>query len=402
MDALLSDVTVLDLTQAVAGPYCTKLLADYGAQVIKIERPGRGDVARAMGPFPGDRPDPERSGTFLTLNTNKQGITLDLATPAGRRIVLDLARDAHIMVESLRPGRMAALGLGYDAIRGANPAIVMTSISSFGQWGPYRDYEMTELVAYAMSASMHCTGVPDREPLKLGGTATLFHAGNVAAAATMSAFYGAAATGQGQHIDYSILEGQASTIDRNGPTLTGVAYSGEPAFFRAFSRRSNVLPFGAYPCADGYAHFTGAQQAWWPLFCETIGHPELAHDPRFTGENWTNLDRAEDVDELFLPWVLSHTKREIMDLCHEFAGSPINTMEDLFQDPHFRARGFFVALDHPAAGRLEYPGAPFLPSRAPHRLTRAPLLGEHTESILMQRLGCSRAEVVMLAQAGVI
>ncbi len=402
MDTLLAGVTVLDLTQAIAGPYCTKLLADYGAEVIKIERPGKGDVARALGPFPGDLPHPERSGVFLMLNTGKRSVTLNLKSEAGRQSLQALIEQADILVESFRPGVMERLGLGWENVRTLNPAIVMTSVSNFGQWGPYRDNEMTELIAYAASGSMHCTGVPDREPLKLGGTATLFQAGNLAAAATMMTCYGSAATGGGQHIDYSIMEGQAGTVDRNGACLAAVAYSGEPTFRRVFGRRFNVLPFGAYPCADGYAHFTGSQQAWWPLFCKAIGRPDLATDGRYLGQNFNNLGRAEEVDELFFPWILSRQKREIMELCHEFAGSPVNTMEDLFQDRHVRARGFFVPLDHPEAGRLEYPGAPFNPAEAPHRLRRAPLLGEHTEQVLMGRLGLARPEVVALAQAGVI
>ncbi|MEE9286361.1 MAG: CoA transferase, partial [Dehalococcoidia bacterium] len=146
MDSLLADVTVLDLTQAVAGPYCSKLLADYGAEVIKMERPGVGDVSRRMGPFPGDLPHPEKSGLFLSLNTNKKSVTLDLRSATGQRVLRDLIPQADILLESYRPGVMARWGLGYDEVRRLNPRIVMTSVSSFGQWGPYRDYAMTELV----------------------------------------------------------------------------------------------------------------------------------------------------------------------------------------------------------------------------------------------------------------
>ncbi|MBI3743006.1 MAG: CoA transferase [Chloroflexi bacterium] len=400
-DSLLFGVTVLDLTQGVSGPYAAKLMADYGAAVIKVERPGAGDVMRRAGPFPGDLPHLEKSGSFLYLNTNKRGLTLNLATVSGQRILRALAAKADILIESSHPGEMESWGLGYDALRSINPSLVMASVSNFGQTGPYRDYEMTEIIAYATGVSMHCTGVPDREPLKLGGSAALMQAGNLAAAVIIGAWFGVAATGEGEYIDYSLMESQAATVDRNGACLMAVSYSGEPTFRRVFSRRFNVLPFGAYPCADGYAHFTGAQAAWWPNFCDVVGLPEWKTDPRFIGPNFSNVENAEIVDEGFLPWILSKTKHEVMVECEGFAGTPINTMEDIVHDPHFRQRGFFVAINHPVAGSFEYPGAQFNPAKAPWRAGRAPLLGEHTEAILRE-LGYSRQDLVKLTQAGVI
>ena len=204
-----------------------------------------------------------------------------------------------------------------------------------------------------------------------------------------------------QQLDTQIMESQVATVDRNGACLMAVSYSGEPTFRRVFSRRFNVLPFGAYPCADGYAHFTGAQAAWWPNFCDVVGLPEWKTDPRFTGPNFSNIENAEIVDEGFLPWILSKTKREVMVECEGFAGTPINTMEDIVHDSHFRQRGFFAAINHPVAGRFEYPGAQFNPAKAPWRAGRAPLLGEHTEAILSE-LGYSRQDLVKLTQAGVI
>ena len=401
-ETMLADVKVLDLSQGVAGPFCTKLLADYGAEVLKVERPDGGDLARSLGPFPHDIPHPERSGTFLYLNTNKRSMTLNLKSATGRGVLLDLAEEADILIESFRPGVMERLGLSYEDIRARNPRIVMTSISNFGRSGPYRDYQMTELVAYAMGVAMHCTGVPDREPLKMAATATLIQAGNIAAMATIGTYLGVQHNGVGQFVEYSILEGQASTIDRNGPSLVGMAYSGDPPFQRTFMRRVTIAPFGAFPCADGYAHFTSAQQAWFPRFCEIMGMPELAEDPRFKGESFNNLDLAPDFDEYFVPWLLSQTKSDVMEKCAEIAGSPVNTMEDVFQDRHLRERGFFVSVDHPVAGTMEYPGAFFRPSRTPWRAGRAPLMGEHTEEVICDKLGYARVDLVRMAQAGII
>ena len=173
-DLALEDVKVLDLTHHVAGPYCTKLLADYGADVIKVERPGLGDSARSMGPFPGDAPHRERSGIFLHLNTNKRGITLDLKSRAGAKVVKELAREVDILVESFRPGTMERYGLGYETLRVVNPGLVMTSISNFGQTGPYRDYRSAEIMVYGMGGEMYSTGLDEREPVKLGVNVHLY------------------------------------------------------------------------------------------------------------------------------------------------------------------------------------------------------------------------------------
>jgi crotonobetainyl-CoA:carnitine CoA-transferase CaiB-like acyl-CoA transferase len=400
--SLLVGLRVIDLTQGISGPYCTKLMADYGAEVIKIERPGTGDMMRSRGPFPGDRPHHERSGLFLSLNTNKKSVTLNLKSETGKSILRRLIASAAIVVEGFRPGVAERLGFGPEAVRALQPTVTMTSISNFGQHGPYRDYRATELTAYAIGASMHSTGVPELGPLKLGGTTTLFQAGNLAAAVTLAAWYGVRQGSPGQHIDYSIMEGQMASPDRNGQCLLGIAYSGDSAFRRAHSRRFTLLPFGAYPCADGYAHFTAAQPHWWARFCEIMGHPELINDPRFAGPNFYNMDMIDEFDAYFLPWILSKTKREVMETCPDVAGSPVNTMEDLFNDRHFRERSAFAAIAQPAAGRHQYPGAPFRPAKAPWRTGPAPTLGQHNEAILCEELGYARDSLVKMARAGVL
>ncbi len=198
----LSDIRVLDFTQYIAGPYCAKLLADYGAEVVKVERPGTGDGARCIGPFPNDTPHPEKSGTFLHLNTNKRSITLDLKTDEGRRIALDLAARSDAVVESFRPGTMEGFGLSYEALSTVNPSLVMTSISNFGQTGPYRDRRGSELIFYGMGGELYSTGVSEKEPLKLGGTVGLYQAGTIAAYATLGAIFTARDNGAGQHVTF--------------------------------------------------------------------------------------------------------------------------------------------------------------------------------------------------------
>ena len=205
----LADIRVVDLTQGIAGPYCTKVLADFGADVIKVEKPVVGDYARRLGPFPEDKSDIEKSGIFLYLNTNKRGVTLDLKTQDGLASLKELIKGADILVESFKPGVMDKLGIGYDILKEINPDLIMTSVSNFGQTGPYKDYLASELVFTAMGSRMGASGLPDRYPLKLGGNHIQYQAGNSAAMATLFAWYGRTYQGLGgQQVDVSIFETQ--------------------------------------------------------------------------------------------------------------------------------------------------------------------------------------------------
>ncbi|MFC1868936.1 CaiB/BaiF CoA transferase family protein, partial [Thermodesulfobacteriota bacterium] len=213
MEQPLSGVKILDLTGYIAGPYCTKLLADYGADVIKVENPDGGDPARKLGPFFNDEPHPEKSGLFLYLNTNKRGITLNLETETGRRIFNELAEHADILVESFSPRVMPSLGLGYENMGKINPGLVMTSISDFGQTGPYRDFKGSELIYQGYGGPMYLTGTDEGGPLKRGGNIIQYQVGSVAAVATMVAFYGAEMTGRGDHVDIDASRAELISID---------------------------------------------------------------------------------------------------------------------------------------------------------------------------------------------
>ena len=224
----LADIRIIDLTQGIAGPYCTKLLADFGADVIKVERPDFGDYARTMGPFPSDIVHLEKSGLFLHLNTNKRGMVLDLKTAQGIAVLKELAKKADVLVESFKPGVMARLGLGYEILAELNPNLVMTSVSNFGQTGPYRDYRASEITLFAMGGRMNSSGLPDRYPLKLGGNHVQYQAGNVAAMASLFAWY-AQKYGKlgGQHVDVSIFETQMASFNTRMPGLLQYQYTGE-------------------------------------------------------------------------------------------------------------------------------------------------------------------------------
>ena len=248
----LSDLRVLDFTHYIAGPYATKLLADHGADVLKVERVGDGDGARRIGPFPGDVPHPEKSGMFLHLNTNKRSFTLNLNSRRAQSIVKQLVEDVDVVVESFRPGQMAKFGLDYDTLRTVNPQLVMTSISNFGQTGPYRDFRTSDLIIYGMGGEMYSTGLEDREPLKLGENVVLYQAGAIAATATMGAVF----SDGSQHVDVSLMETQVGSIDRRMSMLLAYQYNGE------ISRRSATATAGGYPngvfiCLDGYVQIAG-------------------------------------------------------------------------------------------------------------------------------------------------
>jgi crotonobetainyl-CoA:carnitine CoA-transferase CaiB-like acyl-CoA transferase len=400
----LAGVRVIDLTHHIAGPNATKLLADYGADVIKIERPDGGDPARRMAPFLRDEPHIEKSGLFLHLNTNKRSVTLDLKTNGGRALLLDLVRDADILVESFAPRVMPSLGLSYETVREVNTRIVMTSLSNFGQSGPYRDYKMTELTLYALGGTMHSTGTPDREPVKLALTVEQFFAGMITATATMGAYLGAQAHGAGQHVDLSLFEMIAGNQDRAVQAHTVFQYAGTIAQRAGGGGGRNVLPSGVYPVADGYVQFFALQPIW-DRFCRMIDREDLIEEEYFTRPDHFsgNATVKAEVDAILYEWLLPRTKREVMEKAQSagyFCGA-INSMEDVFNDPHLAAREFFAEVDHPVAGTLRYPGPPFKMTESPWRAGRAPLLGEHTLEVLGE-LGYSAGDVTRLREQGVL
>jgi crotonobetainyl-CoA:carnitine CoA-transferase CaiB-like acyl-CoA transferase len=396
----LEGVRVLDLTRHVAGPMCTKLLADYGADVVKIELPGRGDPARWIAPFLHDVPHPDRNGLFLHLNTNKRGITLNLKTETGRAIFLKLLPSADIVVENFHPRVMPALGLDYAALSANRPNLVMTSVSNFGQTGPYRDRSASDLVLYAMGHEMWGTGQPDLEPGAMANKLMLHIAGSMACMATLGAFYAAQFQGLGQQVDVSIMEVLASSIDRRAPSLLAYQYCGERAERVPSVHGIDAPPFVNY-CADGFFEITVGTN-WWKELVSAIGE-DWIKDPAFRPPV-REVAARERFDSYWIPWCMERTKNEIVALFQK-AGipcAPLNTTEDLVNDPQLARRDYFVQIDHPAAGTLTYPGAPFRMVQTPFKIRRpAPMLGQHNIEILGE-LGYVAGDLAALSAAGVI
>jgi crotonobetainyl-CoA:carnitine CoA-transferase CaiB-like acyl-CoA transferase len=402
VEQALSDLKVLDLTHYIAGPYCTKLMADLGADVIKIEKPGEGDPARRMGPFPNDIPHPEKSALFLHLNTNKKGITLNLKSSTGRKIFKELVRDVDILVESFKPGTMVKWGLDYESLAKMNPRLVMGSISNFGQYGPYREFKLSDGVLYAMGGDMYSTGIYDREPVKLAVNVVLYEAGASAAVGIMGAYFGAkyGETG-GQHVDISLMETLESGIDRRVTNLIAFQYCGEQMIRIAMTEMG--FPGGAYPCKDGYFATLGTP-AQWPSVAKMIGDPELARPPWSTLEAQLYPERKVEFLERW--WLPFHNSRTRLELWREgqAAGllcAPLNTTADLMQDPHLKERDFFVQVDHPMAGRITCLGRPYILTETPWQVRGpAPLLGQHNREVY-GRLGYTNKDLVLLRQQGV-
>ena len=411
-DGLLTGVKVIDLTHYIAGPYCTKLLATLGAEVIKIERPVLGDPMRHVGPSLdqiGEDNDSttQRSGEtgawFLYLNTSKKSLTLDLKNPQGHEALVKLIESADILVENFAPGVMERLGLSYDILKSINPKLVMTSISNFGQTGPYRDWKAAEINLYAAGGLMNITGEPEQEPLKEGAPLAQLGAGQNAMVATLAALTYAEDYNEGQHIDLSIAE-YATNILENA--LMQYSYSGVE-YSRVGNRGYGRAAWGIYPCQDGYVGIIAGPDQRWPRVSHIMEREELA-DPRFESRQGRLLN-ADEVDALMLPWLLDHDKVDIFKAGQDegLGFSYVASMQDILEMEQLEARDYFITIEHPIAGKLKYPGPPINPQvgdssnaslKSAWVYKPAPLLGQHAQELLSE-LGYSLDEINQIGSA---
>ena len=391
----LSGLIVLDLSKNISGPYCTKLLADYGATVIKIEKPRIGDSSRRAGPFPDDIPNIEKSGLFLLLNTGKKGITLNVEDNSGLDILKRLVKQADILIENSKPGKMKKLGLDYERLSETNPSLIMASISYFGQTGPYRNWNGSDIVAQAMGGLMHLTGVPNREPLKLPLSQAEYQAGLNAAVAVLCAVYYRDTSGEGQHIDISVQEAVASILEG---AIGTYSYSGR-ILNRTGAQHRYKCPSTIMEARDGYVHIESS--AYWDHFAAMVDAPELLQPHLSSITRYRHTDKVENAIQ---PWVEGHTAEEIFAIGQEWRIPVAKVMgiEEIDDDPQHESRYYFHDIDHPAAGRRRYPGAPFCMSGTPADVKRAPLLGEHNFEIYRGMLGLGRDELAGLKERNVI
>jgi len=398
----LKGVKVVEWGDFISAPYCTKLMADLGAEVIKIEKPGTGDDSRHYGPFPGDVPHTEKSGLFLYLNGNKLGITLDVRNLKGREILRELLKEADVFVENQSLNDIAGLGLDYASIKELNQRLIVTSITPFGQTGPYRDYKGYAINTAGLGGHSMRTGEPTREPLSPPLSQSHYQGGAMGAASTMAALFARMSTGMGQHVDISEADVWATIHLGHGVHLA--LFEGRKSM-RAGHRTISVYPWCVLACKDGYMCLIAIQGYQWKRFLEAMGNPEWMNDPRFRNRILMAMEHADELDALVQVWLIDHTKEEVFDICREkqITFAPIRDVGEVARDPHFQERGYFVEIDRNETGVLRYPGAPYKMSEAPWRLERpAPMLGEHNEEIYRGRLGYSTADLTKLQESGVI
>ena len=390
VDLPLAGVCVLELAQGVSGPFCGKLLAEFGAQILKVEPPS-GDISRHQAPFAHDQPDPEGSLPYLYLNTAKHSITLHLGCRAGLRLLEALLQHADVVISD----RSASA----PAIVPPELQVIHTCIRPFGLDGPYADWPVTELTMQALGGVMGIVGDPDRPPIKLGGEQASYVAGLNAAVATLLALEARGHTARGQVVDISMQE-SLLTILGNIPIL----YSHLATVARRIgSRHHRTHPTAIYPCQDGHVGIAAQTPQQWEALCLLVDQPELLVDPRFT----TGVQRAERADELdarLLPWFLARMRQDVMLAC-QARRIPVGlscTIPELCDDPQYDASGFFEDIDHPSTGTARYPGGAFRMAPGAGVFARAPLLGEHNAQIYAGWLGISSYEQARLRSQGVL
>ena len=393
---VLGGVKVLDLSEDIAGSFCARLLADYGADVLKLEPTG-GAALRRMGPFFGDDPHPEKSLFFLVMNLNKKGATLNLDSSTGQAILKELAKHVDVVVESFRPGYLSSLGLGYEVLAQINPGLVMASITPFGQDGPYSQYQGEEIVNYAMGMIMSISGLQDREPLKHGGFQAQYEGGLNGAAATAMALFMEENTGQGQHLDVSITECVASTMLA---TQTMYAFTGGSP---ARQRPSGGMFGHPMPCADGWIIVQTGGGASWDDISGFFEAPEML-EPRFSDQA-QRAQFGEELDQIVMKSIEDRSKWDLFPKAAQarMLFGLVQTPLELADCPQLESRKFYREIEHPVIGKIKVPAVLFNLSLTPYALRApAPTLGQHNQEIYVDGLGYTQQEMCRLRQLGVI
>lgn len=391
----LENVKVLDLTRVLAGPYASMMMADFGAEIIKIESPKTGDDSRAFGPFVG-----KESAYFMSLNRGKRSMTMNLKNPKAQELFKEMVKKVDVVLENYRPGTMEKFGLGYEEIKKINPNIIYTACSGFGHTGPYSKKPAYDVIVQGMGGIMSITGQENGEPTRVGASVGDLTAGLFAVIGTLTALYNREKTGVGQKVDVAMLDCQVAILENaiSRYLVNGVAPG------PIGNRHPSITPFEAFKAKDGYVIIAVGNDRLWKKFCDLINRPELIEDARFI----TNAKRTENQKELkgILDTVFpAKTVDEWLEAI-DGAGipcGPINTVDRVMKDPQVLARDMIVEVDHPVAGKFKMPGLPIKLSETPGAVeSPAPLLGQHTEELLHEILGLSKEEVAKLKEEGAL
>jgi len=406
MAGSLSDIKVLDLSRVFSGPWAAQMLADFGADVIKVERPGRGDDVRHQGYRVKDQNGVEtrETSSFIAMNRGKRSITIDMSKPEGQDLIRRLAMDADVLIENFKGGDLVRYGLDYAALKAINPRLIYCSITGFGQTGPYSHLPGYDPIFQSMSGLMSITGLPDDEPgagpQKVGYSVSDLNASFYAIAAILAALHHRDRGGEGQHIDLALLDAGIGAISHMAMNylVTGV----QPE--RVGSGSQITCPYQAFECTDGHIMVAVGNDQQFVAFAECIGRPELATDERFK----TNPGRAK-LRKVLVPMIAEAMRGESLNHWLEVLGKrnvpcgAINNFEQVFEDPQVRHREMLTSMPHPTAGKIPVIANPVKFSETPVEYRRPPpLLGEHTEEILAEKFGMSVAEIDALKQSGII
>ena len=388
----LDGVRVLDLTRALAGPYCTMMLGDYGADVVKIELPGEGDDTRGWAPPTiGDQ-----SAYFLSVNRNKRSLTLNLRHPEGKQIFMKMVRDADVVVENFTPGVVDRLGIDYESVKALNDRVVYCSISGFGQTGPYRSKSAYDQIMQGIGGIMSLTGEPDRPPVKTGIAVTDIGAGMLAAFAIMAALLHLEThqPREGQYIDISMLDLQVAWLTYLGGYYFATGENPQ----KVGAAHPNLVPYQAFMCQDGnYVNVAVGSERLWERFCKAIDREELFGDPDYV----RNGDRVRNRSKLIPLLQEMFLKKPVADWVAQLEDGgvpcgPINEINHVFADPQVLSRDMLLEISHPTLGKIKQAGIPIKFSRTQGSIDRhPPLLGEHNQEILVQ-LGYSEGDVARL------
>jgi crotonobetainyl-CoA:carnitine CoA-transferase CaiB-like acyl-CoA transferase len=387
----------------VAAPYAGVLLADMGADVLKLEPPGRGDPSRHYGPFPGDVPDPEKSGLYAYLNRNKRSVTLNIEVESGQALFHRLLDHSDILIENLGNACWRRIGLSREDLLRAHPQLILAAITPFGLHGPRADWNAYDETAGSYAGLTLYTGLPGREPLYLPFFLCQYPAGIAAAIGALMALHARRRFGVGQLIDVSVVD--VLVTAHVGLSTVQFLFGGR-TFQREGRRHSGgPYPFTILPCNDGDFRLIAMTKREWLRFVQLMGSPAWASDPRFQDRIKMQELHADELDQLITAWLLQYNKQELFEMCYnaQVPFTPMKRVDEVIDDPQLNARQFFRYVEHPRLGHLRYPGPPYKLHNARVDEGRpAPLLGEHNSAIYGDALGCTGSELVALAQAGVL
>jgi len=376
----LEGIRVLDLSRVLAGPYCTMMLADFGADVIKIEPPVAGDDSRHFGPFVEGE-----SAYFMSLNRNKRSVTLDFKQDCERELFREMVKQADVVVENYRPGTMERLGLGYDELKRLNPRIIYAACSGFGHSGPYMDKPAYDIIVQAMGGIMSITGQEDGEPTRVGASVGDIMAGTMTAYGIMLALFHRERTGQGQMVDVGMLDCQVAMLEN---AIARYVTSGDVPIPLG-NRHPSITPFASFTASDGHFIVGAGNDRLWEQLCNLLGCPDMITDERFNN-NGNRTTHVHAMTERLNGIFRNKTIAEWLEIL-EAAGlpcAPINSIDRVVADPHVKAREMIVELDHPVAGHLKMAGVPVKMSATPGGVeTHAPLLGQHTAQVMAEMFG---------------